>query len=94
MNLISITLTYVFQDLILPDQTNRVVRTRMLRGVGEAPCEGRSYPDISQLQTSLTLDGIGTCEFKNGTYSIIYCCNISMLQATNLLAILLHKNWT
>ncbi len=27
------------------DQPNRAVRTRMLRGVGGAPCEGRSYPD-------------------------------------------------
>ena len=24
----------------------------------------------SSIQTSLTLDGIGTCEFKNGTYPI------------------------
>jgi hypothetical protein len=42
---ISITLAYVLQDLILPDQPNRAVRTRMLRGVGGAPCEGRPYPD-------------------------------------------------
>jgi len=28
------------------DQPNRAVRTRMLRGVGGAACEGRSYPDI------------------------------------------------
>jgi len=28
------------------DQPNRVVRTRTLRGVGGAPCEGRPYPDI------------------------------------------------
>jgi len=41
---VSITLTYVLQDLILPDQPNRAVRTRMLRGVGGAAC-GRSYPD-------------------------------------------------
>jgi hypothetical protein len=27
------------------DQPNRAVRTRMLRGVGGAACEGRSYPD-------------------------------------------------
>ena len=27
------------------DQPNRAVRTRMLRGVGGTPCEGRSYPD-------------------------------------------------
>jgi len=38
-------LAYVPLDLILPDQPNRAVRTRMLRGVGGAACEGRSYPD-------------------------------------------------
>jgi len=43
---VSITLAYVLQDLILPDQPNRAVRTRMLRGVGGAACEGRSYPDL------------------------------------------------
>ncbi len=32
--------------LILPDQPNRAVRTRMLRGVGGAPCEGRPYPYV------------------------------------------------
>jgi len=42
---VSITLAYVPLDLILPDQPNRAVRTRMLRGVGGAPCEGRPYPD-------------------------------------------------
>ena len=42
---VSITLAYVLQDLFLPDQPNRAVRTRMLRGVGGAACEGRSYPD-------------------------------------------------
>jgi len=36
---------YVLLDLILPDQPNRAVRTRMLRGVGGAPCEGCPYPD-------------------------------------------------
>ena len=36
---------YVPLDLILPDQPNRAVRTRMLRGVGGAPCEGCPYPD-------------------------------------------------
>ncbi len=44
--MVSITLAYVPLDLILPDQPNRAVRTRMLRGVGGAACEGRSYPDI------------------------------------------------
>ncbi len=43
---ISITCSYVPLDLILPDQPNRAVRTRMLRGVGGAACEGRSYPDV------------------------------------------------
>ncbi len=33
---VSITLAYVLQDLTLPDQPNRAVRTRMLRGVGGA----------------------------------------------------------
>jgi hypothetical protein len=42
---VSITWAYVPLDLILPDQPNRAVRTRMLRGVGGAPCEGRPYPD-------------------------------------------------
>ena len=42
---ISITLAYVPLDLILPDQPNRAVRTRVLRGVGGAPCEGCPYPD-------------------------------------------------
>jgi hypothetical protein len=42
---VSITLAYVPLDLILPDQPNRAVRTRMLRGVGGAPCEGCPYPD-------------------------------------------------
>jgi hypothetical protein len=46
---VSITLAYVPLDLILPDQPNRAVRTRMLRGVGGAACEGRSYPDILDL---------------------------------------------
>ena len=43
---VSITLACVLQDLILPDQPNRTVRTRMLRGVGGALCEGRPYPDV------------------------------------------------
>ena len=37
--------------LILPDQPNRALRTRMLRGVGGAPCEGCPYPDIGFLLT-------------------------------------------
>ena len=43
---VSITLAYVPLDLILPDQPNRAVRTRMLRGVGGAPCERCPYPDL------------------------------------------------
>jgi len=40
-----ITWIFVPLDLILPDQPNRIVRTRTLRGVGGALCEGRPYPD-------------------------------------------------
>ena len=40
-----ITWVFVPLGLILPDQPNRVVRTRTLRGVGGALCEGRPYPD-------------------------------------------------
>ena len=39
---VSITWSYVLLGLILPDQPNRAVRTRMLRGVGGAACEGTS----------------------------------------------------
>jgi hypothetical protein len=46
---VSITLAYVPLDLILPDQPNRAVRTRMLRGVGGALCEGRPYPDRQKI---------------------------------------------
>jgi len=45
----SITLVYVPLDLILPDQPNRALRTRMLRGVGGAPCEGCPYPDRTSI---------------------------------------------
>jgi hypothetical protein len=41
-----ITWVYVLQDLIQPDQPNRAVRTRMLRGVGWALSDGRPYPDM------------------------------------------------
>ncbi|MBW2740084.1 MAG: hypothetical protein JRE64_14845 [Deltaproteobacteria bacterium] len=43
--MVLITWVYVLQDLILPDQPNRAVRTRMLRGVGGVLCEGHPYPD-------------------------------------------------
>ncbi|MCD4799734.1 MAG: hypothetical protein K8R19_12100 [Methanosarcinales archaeon] len=43
--MVSITWSYVPLDLILPDQPNRAVRTRMLRGVGGALSDGR--PDGS-----------------------------------------------
>ncbi len=33
-------------DLFLPDQPNRHLRTRSSGGVGEAPREGRPYPDM------------------------------------------------
>ena len=52
---VSITLAYVPLDLILPDQPNRAVRTRMLRGVGGAPCEGCPYPDSSFTNTLVNL---------------------------------------
>jgi hypothetical protein len=42
---VSITLAYVPLDLNLPDLPNRAVRTRILRGVSGAPCEGHPYPD-------------------------------------------------
>jgi len=38
---VSITWSYVPLDLILPDQPNCAVRTRMLRGVGGALSDGR-----------------------------------------------------
>jgi hypothetical protein len=40
-----ITWVFVPLGLILPDQPNRAVRTRTLRGVGGGSCEGRPYPD-------------------------------------------------
>jgi len=46
---VSITCSYVPLDLILPDQPNRAVRTRMLRGVGGALSDGRPYPDRLRL---------------------------------------------
>jgi len=46
---VSITWSYVPLDLILPDQPNRAVRTRMLRGVGGALSDGRPYPDRHNL---------------------------------------------
>ena len=41
-----ITWVFVPLGLILPDQPNRVVRTRTLRGVGGGSCEAPSYPDV------------------------------------------------
>ena len=43
---VSITWSSVPLDLILPDQPNRAVRTRMLRGVGGALSDGCPYPDM------------------------------------------------
>jgi len=40
-----ITWFFVPLGLILPDQPNRVVRTRTLRGVGGGSCEAPPYPD-------------------------------------------------
>jgi len=52
---VSITWSYVPLDLILPDQPNRAVRTRMLRGVGGALSDGRPYPDMPWLYELLLL---------------------------------------
>jgi hypothetical protein len=49
-----ITWVFVPLDLILPDQPNRAVRTRMLRGVGGAPCEAPPYPDKQPLCNKTT----------------------------------------
>ena len=51
---VSITWSYVPLDLILPDQPNRAVRTRMLRGVGGALSDGRPYPDSDFYSSSGT----------------------------------------
>jgi len=40
-----ITWVFVPLGLILPDQPNRAVRTRTLRGVGGGSCEAPPYPD-------------------------------------------------
>ena len=40
-----ITWVFVPLGLILPDQPNRAVRTRTLRGVGGGGCEAPPYPD-------------------------------------------------
>ncbi len=40
-----ITWAFVPLDLNLPNQPNRAVRARMLRGVGGGSCEASSYPD-------------------------------------------------
>ena len=47
-SLFQITRSCVSLVLNLPDQPNRAVRTRMLRGVGGLPCEGRRYPGPAQ----------------------------------------------
>jgi len=53
-----ITWVFVPLGLILPDQPNRVVRTRTLRGVGGGSCEAPPYPDsclrYASLDTSLS----------------------------------------
>jgi len=43
---VSTTWICILLDLILPDQPNRAVQTRMLRGVGGALSDGRPYPYI------------------------------------------------
>ena len=47
--LLYLTRSFVPLDLILPDQPNRAVRTRKLRGVGEGSCEAPPYPDRGSL---------------------------------------------
>ena len=37
-------------DLILPDQPNRRIRTRMYGGVGGALSDGRPYPDVCRVR--------------------------------------------
>jgi hypothetical protein len=65
-----ITWVFVPLGLILPDQPNRAVRTRMLRGVGGALCEGRPYPDMFFVFISICylLDG-----FSNSVPSNFPC---------------------
>jgi hypothetical protein len=41
-----ITWVFVPLGLILPDQPNRAVQTRTLRGVGGGSCEAPPYPDM------------------------------------------------
>jgi hypothetical protein len=43
---------YVLLGLIQPDQPNRAVRTRMLRGVGGALSDGRPYPYMGSFHLS------------------------------------------
>jgi hypothetical protein len=61
---VSITLAYVPLDLILPDQPNRAVRTRMLRGVGGAPCEG-----VSLSRWVVPLKTVAVCYNQNSCSS-------------------------
>ena len=52
-----ITWVFVPLGLILPDQPNRVVRTRTLRGVGGGSCEAPPYPDtLGEYNTPQNLD--------------------------------------
>jgi len=41
-------------DLILPDQPNRRIRTRLYGGVGGALSDGRPYPDGSSVFRSVS----------------------------------------
>ena len=50
-----ITWVFVSLSLILPDQPNRAVRTRMLRGVGGGSCEAPPYPDRGNFKLTTTL---------------------------------------
>ena len=55
-----ITWVFVPLSLILPDQPNRVVRTRMLRGVGGRSCEAPHYPDRAFIAHFFSFDVIYT----------------------------------
>jgi len=75
---VSITCSYVPLDLILPDQPNRAVRTRMLRGVGGAACEGRSYPDRRFLSI-MVADGeirlnLFPCPLLHTLFAVVVIC--------------------
>ena len=60
-----ITWVFVPLGLILPDQPNRVVRTRTLRGVGGGSCEAPPYPDGRSDASSLWILYHGVIAWHN-----------------------------